>query len=404
MIGSSREKRCEMEECRPILNTGLRGFTVATTRVSHVDKAAEKLIYRGYLARDLAEKATFEEVVYLLLFESLPDPDALKAFKQQLSNERQIPSEIIAALKTRPKNAIPMDILQAAVALLAHHDADTHHHTIEASTQMSIRLIATIPTVIAAWDRIRNDKSPVDPNPDLDHAANFLYMLTGEVPDKQTARFLDICLILHAEHSFNASTFSARQVASTRAHIYAAIAAAVGSLSGELHGGANARVMGMLKKIGNVDAVGAYIDKELDEGRVIFGLGHAIYKGDDPRAAILKPMSKALGERKGDTKWYDITKEVERKGKEAFQQRKGRDIFVNVDFWSASVYYAMGIPIDLFTPVFAIARISGWAAHVIEEQFEGAAPQPVLYRPDSEYIGDYCGPDECTFVPLNDRR
>jgi citrate synthase len=228
-------------------------------------------------------------------------------------------------------------------------------------------------------------------------------MLTGKVPDDETARFFDICLILHAEHSFNASTFSARQVASTRAHIYASVAAAVGALSGELHGGANERVMEMLKKIGSVNAVEDYVNKEFDAGRKIFGLGHAVYKGDDPRADVLAPMSKALGERIGETKWYEISKALETRGKEAFRKRKAKDIYVNVDFWSASVYDAMGIPIDLFTPVFAIARIAGWVAHVIEEQFGGAAAEPVLYRPDSEYVGDYCGPDECTYVSVESR-
>jgi len=392
-----------MEECRPILNTGLRGFTVATSRISLVDKAAEKLIYRGYLASELAKNSTFEEVVFLLLYEKLPTKQELETFDVHLKSERAIPPAVIEALKTRPKAALPMDILQASVPMLANHDPDTQEYSKESSTRMGVRLVAKIPTVVAAWHRIRNGQEPVPPDSDLSHAANFLYMLTGKRPDAETARFLDICFVLHAEHSFNASTFSARQVASTRAHMYAAITAAVGSLSGELHGGANARVMEMLKKIGSPDAVETYITKELDAGNVIFGLGHAVYKGDDPRAAVLAPMSEALGKRLGDMKWYDISRTVEKKGKEIFKQHKNRDIYVNVDFWSASVYYSMGIPIDIFTPVFAIARIAGWAAHVIEEQFAGAAPEPVLYRPDSEYVGDYCGPDECAYVPIEDR-
>ena len=392
-----------MDECRPILNTGLRGFTVATTRISHVDKAAEKLIYRGFLAKDLANSSTFEEVVFLLLYERLPTKNELEAFNAQLTGARNVPPELIAALKTRPKDSLPMDILQASVPMLANHDPDIKTYTAEASAQMGIRLIAGFPTIVAAWDRIRNNKEPIEPTDELGHAANFLYMLSGNVPDAEIARFFDICLILHAEHSFNASTFSARQVASTRAHIYASVSAAIGSLSGELHGGANARVMQMLKKIGSVDAVEDYVNGEFDAGRVIFGLGHAVYKGDDPRADILAPMSRALGERIGETIWYDISKALENTGKESFRKRKGKDIFVNVDFWSASVYYSIGIPIDLFTPVFAISRISGWVTHIIEEQFAGAAPEPVLYRPDSEYVGDYCGPDECTYVPMDDR-
>ena len=392
-----------MEACQPILNTGLRGFKVATTRISDVEGTAGRLIYRGFLVQDLAEKVSFEEVVFLLLYERLPQKTELDNFSKQLAAERQIPDEVIAALKTRPKDALSMDILQAAVALLAHHDPDTKEYSREATQRMGIKLIAKFPTIVAAWDRIRNNNEPIDPDPELGHAANFLYMLTGTVPDDELASFFDTCLVLHAEHSFNASTFSARQVASTRAHIYSAVAAGVGSLSGELHGGANTRVMQMLLDIGSVEEVEAYVNNLLDTGGKIMGLGHAVYKTDDPRAHILAPMSKKMAERVGETKWYEMSKTLEKKAKEAFKQRKGRDIYVNVDFYSASLYYYMGIPIDLFTPIFAIARISGWVAHVIEEQFGGAEAKPVLYRPDSEYIGDYCGPEECDFVPMDKR-
>jgi citrate synthase len=392
-----------MKACQPILNTGLRGFKVASTRVSDVDGTVGRLIYRGFLVQDLAEKVSFEEVVYLLLYERLPQKIELENFNRQLVAERQIPPEVIAALETRPKDALSMDILQAAVALLAHHDPDTREYSPEAALRMGIKLIAKFPTIVAAWDRIRNNKKPLDPDPELGHAANFLYMLNGTIPDNELTGFFDTCLVLHAEHSFNASTFSARQVASTRAHMYSAVAAGVGSLSGELHGGANTRVMEMLLDIGSVDKVEAYVNNLLDTGGIIMGLGHAVYKTDDPRAHILAPISKIMGERTGEPKWYEMSKILEKKGKEAFKQRKGRDIFVNVDFYSAALYYYMGIPTDLFTPIFAIARISGWAAHVIEEHFGGAASKPVLYRPDSEYIGEYCGPEECTFVPMDER-
>jgi citrate synthase len=385
------------EECRPMLNTGLRGVVIADTRISDVQGAAGKLIYRGYLIQDLANTASFEEVAYLLLFEKLPDAAELKAFKAQLAAERDIPPEVIAALKTRPKDALIMDILQAGVSLLANHDPDLTDQTQEAAVRMAIRLI------LAAWDRIRNDKDPLSPSPDLDHAANFLYMLKGQEPDEEEGRFMDTCLVLHAEHSFNASTFAAREVASTRAHMYAAVGAAVGSLSGELHGGANMRVMEMLKKIGSVDKVEAYVNQQFDAGLKIFGLGHAVYDTDDPRAHILAPMSKRMGERIGDTRWYEMSQLLEKTGKAEFKKRKNKDIYVNVDFYSASLYYAMGIPIGLFTPVFAISRISGWTAHVIEEYFAGAAPKPMLYRPESEYVGDYCGPDVCEFEPLEKR-
>lgn len=392
-----------MSECKPVLNTGLRGFTVATTKISDVDGAHGRLIYRGYLAKDLAGSVSFEEVAYLLLFEVFPDKKELSEFKRQLSENRFIPDAMIQMLHLMPKDALPMDVLQACVSMLASYDPDIQELKQENALRMATRLLAKLPVIVAAWDRIRNGKSPIAAKPDLNHAANFLYMLTGELPDEDVTSFFDTALLLHAEHSFNASTFSARQVASTRAHMYAAIAAAIGSLSGELHGGANTRVMRMLLEIGSTDAVEAYIDNILETGGKIMGLGHAVYQVDDPRAHILAPMSKTMGERTGDTKWYDLSKLLEEKGKAAFKKKKGKDIFVNVDFYSASLYYYLKIATDLFTPVFAIARVSGWAAHVIEEQFGGAGAKPVLYRPESDYIGDYCGPDVCTFTPLDDR-
>ncbi len=392
-----------MEECKPILNTGLRGLVIADTRICEVDGANGRLIYRGYLVQDLAENATFEEVSFLLLYEKLPAKDELEEFKRQLAAERALPPEVIAAMKTRPKEALPMDVLQAVVPMLANHDPDIRDQSQEAVLRMAIRLIAKFATIIGAWDRIRNNKEPVEPSPDLDHAANFLYMLSGKVPDAEVARYLDKALVLHAEHSFNASTFAAREVASTRAHIYAAVAGAVGSLSGDLHGGANTRVMEMLFKIGSPEAVKDYVNQEFDAGRVIFGLGHAVYDTDDPRAYIVSAMSKAMEEKIGKTRWYEISALLEKTGKEEFKRRKGKDIYVNVDFYSGSLYLSLGIPVDLFTPVFAISRISGWCAHVIEEHFAGAAPKPMLYRPESEYVGDYCGPDVCEFTPMDER-
>lgn len=393
-----------MDDCTPVtLNTGLRGITIASTKISDVDGAAGKLIYRGYLAKDLAGKITFEELVYLLFFESLPSKEKLDNFNALLVSEREVPPELIAALETRPKDALPMDVLQAAAAMLAHHDPDTKEYSKEAALRMAIKLVAKFPTVVAAWERIRNGEKPIPPRTDLGHAANFLYMLNGEVPDDDLTGYFDVCLVLHAEHSFNASTFAAREVASTRAHMYSAIAAGVGSLSGALHGGANQRVMEMLLAIGSVDKVEEYLNNVLETGGVIMGLGHAVYQTDDPRAHILAPMSKAMGERKNDTRWYDLSVLLEEKAKKAFKQKKGKDIYVNVDFYSASLYYYMGIPVDLFTPLFAISRVSGWAAHVIEEQFGGAAEKPALYRPESDYIGDYCGPDECVLEPIEER-
>lgn len=392
-----------MSETNDIINTGLRGVKVASTKISQVNSEASKLIYRGYLITDLAENASYEEVVHLLLFEKLPSKKELDELKKRLAAERSVPESVIAALKTRPKESMPMDILQSTIPMLANHDPEAGTLTVEKATDIAIKLIAKLPTIVAAWERIRNGKEAVDPDPGLGHAANFLYMMTGSRPDEQTAKDFDICLVLHAEHSFNASTFAAREVASTRAHMYAAISAAVGSLSGELHGGANARVMQMLQSIGSIDGIDEYVRKTFDSGGKIMGLGHAVYKKGDPRARILKPMSKKLGERNNNTKWYEMSTTLEAKAKAAFKERKGIDIYPNVDFFSASVYYTMGIPIDLFTPVFAISRVAGWAAHVIEEQYAGAAPKPALYRPSSEYIGEYCGPAECEFVPMGKR-
>ena len=391
------------EACKPVLNTGLRGVTVASTKISDVIGDQGKLIYRGYLVPDLAGKTSFEEIIHLLMYEKLPNQKELDNLKSKLASTRAIPDALIAALKTRPADSLPMDILQAAVPMLANHDPDVTDSSRDATVRMGLRLIAQLATVLAAWERIRNGKEPVAPDPELNHAANFLYMLFGRRPEPEVAQFMDTALVLHAEHSFNASTFAAREVASTRAHIYAAISAAIGSLSGELHGGANVRVMQMLLSIGSPENAEPYVNKVLDEGKKIMGLGHAVYKTDDPRAHIIADMSKRMGEMVGDTKWYEMSKILEIKGKEAFKTHKGTDIYVNVDFYSATLYYSMGIPVDLFSPVFAISRVAGWAAHVLEEQFAEAAPKPMLYRPESDYIGDYCGPDECSFVPMDKR-
>ena len=390
------------EDCKITLNTGLRGVTIANTRICEVDGKNGRLIYRGYMIQDLA-KASYEEVAYLLLYEHLPAAEELKGFRTHLAAERGIPPELIAALKTRPLKALPMDVLQAAVPMLAHHDPDIAEYSREAALRMAHRLIAKFPTVVAAWHRIRSGKDPVTPSPELGHAANFLYMLNGRTPDETAIRAIDTALVLHAEHAFNASTFAAREVASTQAHMYAAVAAAVGSLSGALHGGANAKVMQMLLTLGSADKVADFVNAELDAGRKIFGLGHAVYDVDDPRAHIIASMSKSLGEGAGNPRWYEMSALIEKTAKEIFRKRKNVDIPVNVDFYSASLYYYLGIPVDLFTPVFAIARVAGWAAHIIEEQFAGAAAKPVLYRPESDYVGDYCGPEVCEFVPLEKR-
>lgn len=392
-----------MNECMSILNTGLRGIDVASSKICDVRGKEGKLIYRGFLVQDLAKKAGFEEVSFLLLYERLPNKEELLDFSQSLKQKRRIPDNIFTVLKALPPTMNPMDVLQTATPLLILNDKTVGEPGIENTLYSAENLIAGLASITAAWDRIRNNREIVPPHDDLSHAANFLYMLTGDIPDPETAQFFDTSLVLHAEHSFNASTFTARQVASTRAHIYAAVSAAIGSLSGALHGGANVRVMKMLKEIGSKDNIDAYINRVLDSGDLIMGLGHAVYETDDPRALILGPMSKRMGEIAGQPHWYELSRELEIKAKSTFKVRKQREIYCNVDFYSASLFYAMGIAVDLFSPVFAVSRISGWSAHVIEEQFAMAAPKPSLYRPGATYVGNYCGPDECVFVDLDNR-
>ncbi len=367
-----------MNECNFIKDTGLRGVEVASTRISDVKAKEGKLIYRGYLVTDLAENASFEEIVFLLLYEKLPEKEELQDFKARLKEKRKLPDSIVSFLKTIPADANPMDVLQAGIPLLAQADPNAGNRTLEAALESAEQLVSGLSVLIAAWERIRKGKEPVAPDESLDHSANFLYMLFGKKPDPEVARFFDTSLVLHAEHSFNASTFTARQVASTRAHIYASISAAVGSLSGELHGGANVKVMRMLQEIATVDKIDSYVNGILDSGGLIMGLGHAVYQVDDPSAGILAPMSKRVGELNGDTTWYELSKELEIKAKKAFLDRKKREIYVNVDFYSASFFYGIGIPIDFFSLIFALSRVSGWSAHVIEEQFPGGDHKPAL--------------------------
>jgi len=393
-----------MDECiLPVMDTGLRGVDVASSKICDVRGKEGKLIYRGFLIEDLAKNASFEEVCFLLLYERLPKKQELENFQQSLKQKRKIPENIFSFLKTLPSDMNPMDVLQITTPLLMQTDQTIGEPEIETVLFSAENLIAGIATITAAWDRIRNKREVVLPDNDLSHAANFLYMLNDEKPDDEMTRFFDTSLVLHAEHSFNASTFTARQVASTRAHIYAAISAAIGSLSGALHGGANVKVMKMLKEIGSIDKIDAYVNNILSSGGLIMGLGHAVYQTDDPRAIILSPMSRRMGQIARQPLWYELSRELEKKGKAAFKTIKQREIFCNVDFYSASLFYAMGIATDLFSPIFAVSRVSGWAAHVIEEQFAIAAPKPSLYRPGAEYVGNYCGPDECAFTDIDDR-
>jgi citrate synthase len=382
---------------------GLRGVAVADTKISAVDGEKGRLIYRGYDIDELARYSSFEETVYLLLYEGLPTRKELEIFKETLASERQLPVGIIRHLKKRKKTANTMDVLQSVIPMLADFDSEARMETKGANIKKSIKLIAKTATIVAYWDRIRKNCDIIKPDERSGHAANFLYMLNGDMPDEETARDFDTCLILHAEHSFNASTFAARVVASTHAHMYACAGAAIGALSGELHGGANTKVMRMLLEIGRIERVEKWINSKLDARGKIMGMGHTVYKTLDPRAKILSGISEKLAERTGNTKWFELSNKIQDVTRSEFKKRKGKDIYPNVDFYSPSIYYVLGIDPDLFTPVFAISRMPGWCAHIIEEKFAEAQPKAVIYRPEAEYIGRYCGLEGCMYMPLEKR-
>jgi citrate synthase len=383
-------------------NIGLRNIPIADTKISLIDGEKGKLIYRGFDVLDLTKNSNFEECCFLLLHDHLPNKTEFDEFCTKLKEARTIPEQMQKNMRNWRKNAHPMDVLQAFVAALAGY-YDEKGSEKEISQQRAINLISKVPTIIASWDRVRNGKEPIQPDSELSHASNFLYMLTGNKPDKEMERVFDVCLILHADHTFNASTFAAREVASTRAHMYSAVSAAVGALSGELHGGANFEVMKMLLDIKNEENVENWVKSKIESGDRIMGMGHAVYKTVDPRSMVLKELSKKLSEKMG-LPWFSITKKVEDITAEIMKNRKERDIFPNVDLYSASVYYMLNIPMDLNTPIFAISRVSGWAAHVIEEKFAEAAPKPMLYRPKATYVGKYEGPQGCTYIPIQERK
>jgi citrate synthase len=383
-------------------NIGLRNIEVADTRICSIDGENGKLIYRGYDILDLVNHSSFEETAYLLLFGELPSPEGLEDFSSRLREARSIPEPIIRNLKTRPQRAHPMDVLQSCVSELADYDLNMEDDSKESNIRRAIILIAKLPAIVSAWNRIRKGNNIVDPLEEGSHACNFLYMLRGTLPTPEEAKVFDICLILHAEHSFNASTFAAREIASTRAHMYACIGGAVGALSGELHGGANVQVMKMLLEIDDVSNVEKWVETRLQHGGRIMGMGHAVYRTTDPRAEILSRLSSAMSKQTG-TKWFEITERIENFTRKYMLENKRQAIYPNVDLYSASLYYSMGIPMDLNTPIFAISRISGWCAHIIEEKFAEAAPKPALYRPKAVYVGKYCGPMGCEYTPIQNR-
>ncbi|HET6616435.1 MAG TPA: citrate synthase [Gemmatimonadota bacterium] len=356
---------------------GLEGVVVAESEISFVDGQEGRLVYRGYSIEDLAERSTFEEVSKLLLDGELPTSDALRTFERALIAERALDGRTLETVRGFPPDAEPMSVLRTGVSTLGLTDPDRREDGPEATRRKAIRLIARFPTLVAAFHRARQGAEPVAPRSDLGHAANFLYMLSGADPDPDDARVMDVCLILHAEHGMNASTFAARVTAATLSDIHSAVTSAVGTLKGPLHGGANEAVMNMLFEIDRRGVAPAdHVRGLLSSGKKVMGFGHRVYKVMDPRAPILRALSKDLGERAGDPRWYRMSEEI----LETMRREKGLD--PNVDFFSASTYHALGIPADLFTPIFAIARVSGWVTHV-----EAQYARNRLIRPRAQYVG-----------------
>lgn len=371
-----------------MVKAGLEDIVAATSTICDVNGKEGRLIYQGYDIHDLAQHSSFEEVVYLLWFGRLPTKTELETISRELRVNRKLPAESVKLMREFPRTANPMEVLRTTVSLLSMYDADVNDKGREANIRKATRLTAQLPTIVAYWDCIRNERETLPPKEDCNIATNFLYMLTGKMPAEVETKSLDIALILHADHELNASTFAARVAAATETDIYSAIVAAIGTLAGPLHGGANQEVIKMLLKIGELNNVEPFIKQMIEEHKKVMGFGHRVYKTEDPRAWHLRKMSEELGKRAGDTKWYEMSRKIE----ELVHADKG--LYANVDFYSASVYYMLGIPIDLFTPIFACSRMAGWAAHVLEQYANNR-----LIRPRAEYTG----PSNLKYVPVGER-
>ena len=372
---------------------GLAGVPAARTSICLIDGIEGKLQYRGYPIEVLSERGTYEEVAYLLVLGRLPTVQQLDEFRAQLIAERGLKFRIIDLLKTLPESGHPMDALTAAVAAMGMFYKGDHIEDLEFRRLSVIRLISKLPTIVAAWHRIRRGDNPIKPSNELSHAANFLYMLEGEVPTRLAERVFDVALILHAEHSMNASTFTARVTGSTLTDPYSVVASAIGSLAGPLHGGANERVLAILDSIEDrsPQAVRRWAEDRLARKEKIMGFGHRVYKIKDPRATILQGLATQLFRKFGSTPDYDLAVELEGQMTDLVG---GKGIYPNVDFYSGMVYQKLGIQTDLFTPIFAISRVSGWLAHLLE-QLEGNR----IFRPSQIWIGEA----DRTFVPIEER-
>jgi citrate synthase len=367
---------------------GLRNVAVAESRISSIDGQRGILAYRGLDIHSLAEHSSFEETAFLLHEGVLPTRRELQAFSAELAGQRAVPDAVLGVLRALPQGTHPMTALRTAVSALGAADPAADDDGERARVAKSRRLIAQMSTVVALIERHRTGAEPVAPDPELNHAANFLYMLSGRRPSEGMAKAMDLALILHADHEFNASTFAARVAASTLADVHGAIVAAIATLKGPLHGGANEAVMKMLVGIGTPDRVEPFVREAFAQKRKIMGFGHAVYRTEDPRATHLRRMSERLGKEAGEPLFFDLSRRIE----EVVRREKGLN--ANVDFYSASAYHVMGIKTDLFTPVFAVSRVAGWTAHVLEQLADNK-----LIRPESDYVGLR----DVRYVPIGER-
>jgi citrate synthase len=367
---------------------GLEGVVAAQSSIGDVDGTNGVLIYQGLDIHDLAEHATFEETIYLLWHGRLPVRDELDALRAELSSAMKLPDEVIELMRSFPRDAEPMDALRTAISALAFYDEGARDLSREGALRTATRLTAQLPVVVANFGRMRDGRELVEADPSLNVASNFLYMLKGERPTEREAHIFDVCLILHADHELNASTFTARVIAGTLADMYGAVTGAIAALSGPLHGGANTNVMKMLLEIGSPDRAEEWLTDALANKKKIMGFGHRVYKTEDPRSVWLRRFSKEIGEERGETRWFEI---LERLRELMFASKK---LYPNVDYYSGSVYYQMGISLDLFTPIFAVSRISGWTGHILEQYANNR-----LIRPRAEYIG----PRGVAYVPIEER-
>lgn len=373
-----------------VAGKGLEGIVAANSGVCWIDGEAGVLAYRGIDIHELAQRSTFEETTFLLWHGKLPSKSELEAFSKSLADARELPAAVVELMKAFPKKATPMEVLRTAVSALSFYDADEKAVDHESNLRKAFALTTQVPMIVAAWDRIRNGKEVIAADKSLSHAGNFVWMLRGEKPSETATKTFDVALILHADHELNASTFAARVIAATLADMHSAITGAIGALKGPLHGGANEAVMHMLFAI---DKAGAdpieHVKKMLADKKKVSGFGHRVYQTEDPRATHLRRMSEELGKADGNSKWFDMSRAIELFIKDE------KKLNANVDFYSASTYTTLGIPIDLFTPIFAISRVAGWAAHVIEQLDDNR-----LIRPRAEYTGPTY---PARYIPVEER-